>query len=92
MELVQAWARDVATGTPIHILELGAGAPRRKSGCVECPSCNRPADSGQCRPCRVSWMRSSPQRCAPAASRASLLWVGWKREDRVGPQGDRSPR
>lgn len=37
-ELVQAWARDVATGTPIHILELGPERRGAKSGC-ECPSC-----------------------------------------------------
>lgn len=40
-ELVQAWARDVATGTPIHILELGPERRGAKSGC-ECPSCNLP--------------------------------------------------
>lgn len=37
-ELVQAWARDVATGTPIHILELGPERRGARSGC-ECPSC-----------------------------------------------------
>lgn len=37
-ELVQAWARDVATGTPIHILELGPERRGAWSGC-ECPSC-----------------------------------------------------
>lgn len=37
-ELVQAWARDVTTGEPRHILELGKDRRGAKSGC-ECPSC-----------------------------------------------------
>lgn len=37
-ELVLAWARDVATGAPIHILELGPERRGAKSGC-DCPSC-----------------------------------------------------
>ncbi|MGQ0598603.1 hypothetical protein [Aquabacterium sp.] len=40
-ELVQAWARDVATGEPRHILELGKANRGAKSGC-ECPSCGLP--------------------------------------------------
>jgi hypothetical protein len=40
-ELVQAWARDIATGEPRHILELGAERRGARSGC-ECPSCGLP--------------------------------------------------
>jgi hypothetical protein len=40
-ELIQAWARDIATGSPIHILELGAERRGGNSGC-ECPSCGLP--------------------------------------------------
>jgi len=40
-ELVQAWATDVATGEPRHILELGADRRGAKSGC-ECPNCGLP--------------------------------------------------
>lgn len=40
-ELVLAWARDVATGMPTHILELGPERRGAKSGC-ECPSCGLP--------------------------------------------------
>lgn len=40
-ELVQAWARDVTTGEPRHILELGKDRCGAKSGC-ECPSCGLP--------------------------------------------------
>lgn len=37
-ELVLAWARDVTTGAPIHILELGPERRGARSGC-DCPSC-----------------------------------------------------
>jgi len=40
-ELVQAWARDIVSGAPIHILELGPERRGAKSGC-ECPSCSLP--------------------------------------------------
>jgi hypothetical protein len=40
-ELVQAWARDVGTGAPIHILELGRERRGAGSRC-ECPSCGLP--------------------------------------------------
>lgn len=40
-ELVQAWARDITTGEPRHILELGTERRGAKSGC-ECPSCGLP--------------------------------------------------
>lgn len=40
-ELVQAWARDIATGEPRHILELGPEQGGARSGC-ECPSCGLP--------------------------------------------------
>ena len=40
-ELVQAWARDITTGEPRHILELGAERRGARSGC-ECPSCGLP--------------------------------------------------
>lgn len=37
-ELVLAWARDIASGTPIHILELGPERRGAQSDC-ECPGC-----------------------------------------------------
>jgi hypothetical protein len=40
-ELVQAWARDISTGEPRHILELGPERRGAKSGC-ECPGCGLP--------------------------------------------------
>lgn len=40
-ELVMAWARDRATGEPIHILELDASRRGAKSGC-DCPHCELP--------------------------------------------------
>lgn len=40
-ELVQAWARDITTGEPRHILELGPERRGARSGC-ECPSCGLP--------------------------------------------------
>ena len=40
-ELVQAWARDITTGEPRHILELGTERRGARSGC-ECPSCGLP--------------------------------------------------
>ena len=39
--LVMAWARDVETGEPMYIMELGTSRTGARCGC-ECPSCNLP--------------------------------------------------